>query len=85
MIRAETLKRLAAMDAALAGDGLRRTEMAERFGVSHKTIARDHEVLRLISGDDGVYARDRDDGHYRWWYADRRHRVFSARIVRRYG
>ena len=69
------LKPLVAVDAALATDGLNRRAMARRCRVSTKTIQRDHELLRAVTGDRGVYAQT-DDGFF-WWYSDRRRRVFA--------
>jgi len=79
------LQRLIAVDAALASpDGLCRTAMADRLGVAYKTIQRDHELLRALTGDPGVY-QQADDGTYWWWYSDRRRRVFAQWLSRRKG
>ena len=73
----ERLQRLVAIDAALASaGGMQRAELAEQLGVSYKTIQRDHELLRSLTGDNCVYSRPEDTGFYIWWYSDRRRRVF---------
>jgi hypothetical protein len=78
----EGLRRLIAVDAALAGKGLCRTVLAENWRVSHRTIQRDHELLRAITGDPGVY-QQAEDGTYLWWYSDRRRRVFTRWMTKR--
>ena len=73
-----TLQRLVAIDEALSKEGLHRGEMAKRLGVSNRTIQRDQELLRAVTGDDGVL-----DSDYRWYYSDRRRRVFTRWVARR--
>jgi hypothetical protein len=81
--RIDVLKRLMAVDAALAGDGFVPRELAKKLGVSRRTILRDRELLITLSGDNGVYISYPEDGHYRWWYSDPKHRVFSEWVARK--
>ena len=84
-ITPDGLERLIAVDATLASpDGLCRKAMANRLGVAYKTIQRDHELLRSLTGDPGVY-QQAADGTYWWWYSDRRRRVFARCLSRRKG
>lgn len=77
------LKRLIAIDAALASpEGLSRPRMARRLRVAYKTVQRDHELLRAVTGDPGVYQKAAD-GTYWWWYSDHRRRVFARWLSRR--
>jgi hypothetical protein len=56
--------------------------MAKRLRVAYKTVQRDHELLRAVTGDPGVYQKA-DDGTYWWWYSDRRRRVFARWLSQR--
>lgn len=79
-MRTNELKRLIALDAALASlGGLHIGDLARQFNCSARTIRRDLNVLRDISP---VICRrvpaENHPGHsYRHWYADKRHRVFA--------
>ncbi len=73
-MKPEYIRRLMALDTALAScDGMRRSEYAAAWGCGYKTIQRDHEVLRELTGDtceideDGV-----------WYYCHRRNRLFNV-------
>lgn len=76
---AETLRRLAELDAALAGEGVRVREFAESRGLSTKTIRRDLETLRSLGaeipkGESGTTA-------FVFRYTDRRRRVFAKWVT----
>ena len=75
------LDRLIAVDAALAGSGLNRRAMARRFRVSPKTIQRDHELLRAVTGDMGLYSQTADGVLH--WYTHHQRRVFTRWVTDR--
>jgi hypothetical protein len=75
------LRRLIAVDAAQGGDGLHRANLARHFGVSHRTISRDHDLLRAVSGDAGLCARNPETGEYWWVYENAANRVFNERLT----
>ena len=70
-MKAEHIQRLMDIDAALAKGGMRRSELAATWGCDKKTIQREHEILREITGDDCEI-----DDIGRWFYCDRRKRLF---------
>lgn len=73
---ATTLRRLAELDAALAGDGITARDAAERWGLSTKTFRRDIATLRSLGAD--IPEGDQLSGKaHTYRYADRRRRVFS--------
>ena len=76
---AETLKRLAQLDAALAGDGITVREAAERWGLSTKTIRRDFETLRSLGAE--IPKGEQDGSVQVFRYSCRRQRVFSKWVT----
>jgi len=81
MTNPQLIARLIAIDAALASrGGLHFSEMADRFGVSIKTVRRDMATLAALNPVRcEQVAADNHAGHtHRHWYADRRRRVFAA-------
>ena len=71
--------RLISADALLASrEGLTIRAFAEQHGVSTKTVTRDLQFLTEFSDIFGV---EEEFNRRRWWYADRRRRVFQAWVV----
>lgn len=69
------LRRLAWLDERLASaKGVSALRDAKKLGFSVKTLRRDLEFLHELSPL--VYVEE-DFGHRRWFYADRRRRIFS--------
>lgn len=73
-MKINNIRRLMAIDAALADGGMNRAEMATAWGCDKKTIQRDHDLIREIVSDGGL----QDEAGY-WRYADRRNRLFRTR------
>jgi hypothetical protein len=69
------LRRLAWLDARLASTGVCVTHAAKRLKASDKTIRRELDLLHELSPL--VYVEDDQFGRRRWFYADRRRRLFS--------
>jgi len=67
-------RRLAKIDTLLATTGVRVRELAGEFGVSAKTIRRELDFLHELSP---LVYEEEPRGRRRWYYADRRRRVFS--------
>ncbi len=69
------LHRLAWLDARLASTGVCATHASKRLKTSDKTIRRELDLLHELSPL--VYVEDGEFGRRRWYYADRRRRLFS--------
>ncbi len=69
------LQRLAWLDARLASTGVCATHASKRLKTSDKTIRRELDLLHELSPL--VYVEDGEFGRRRWFYADRRHRLFA--------
>lgn len=69
------LHRLAWLDARLASTGVHAAQASKRLKISVKTIRRELDLLHELSPL--VYVEDDQFGRRRWFYADRRRRLFS--------
>lgn len=69
------LSRLAWLDARLASTGVCATRASKKLKTSDKTIRRELDLLHELSPL--VYVEDGEFGRRRWFYADRRRRLFA--------
>lgn len=69
------LHRLAWLDARLASTGVHAAQASKRLKISVKTIRRELDLLHELSPL--VYTEDDQFGRRRWFYADRRRRLFA--------
>jgi len=77
------LRRLQSLDATLASlEGLHRATFAREQGISQHTVLREMETLRDMGAV--IICKKQGKTHtpncqYRWWYRDRRRRVFRTK------
>ena len=77
------LQRLAWLDARLASTGVCVTHASKRLKTSDKTIRRELDLLHELSPL--VFVEDDQFGRRRWFYADRRRRLFSEWFAKKAG
>ena len=77
------LQRLAWLDARLASTGVCVTHASKRLKTSDKTIRRELDLLHELSPL--VFVEDDQFGRRRWFYADRRRRLFSKWFAKKAG
>jgi hypothetical protein len=77
------LHRLVWLDARLASAGVCAAHASKRLKTSDKTIRRELDLLHELSPL--VFVEDDQFGRRRWFYADRRRRLFSKWFAKKAG